>query len=167
MFILIHQICLLDKCIPDLKAMELLFTETEVEQTISWGNFVGKVFFILENIALLILLNFVSVMFVNNMNAKDANILSNFWEFFFFLIFNNWLHVVIFVCPVILLQVCNTAWKVSRYGVFSGPNAGKYGPGKTPYLNTFHAMEYIRHLSHRAWRACQINCLLVNIFPTL
>ena len=33
-----------------------------------------------------------------------------------------------------------TAWKVSKYGVFSGPNAGKYGPEKTPYLDIFHAM---------------------------
>ena len=43
-----------------------------------------------------------------------------------------------------------TAWKVSKYGVFSGPyfpafglnlaslNAGKYGPENTPYLDTFH-----------------------------
>ena len=46
MFILIHQICLLDKWIPDLKAMELLFTETEVEQTISWGNFLLVKFFL-------------------------------------------------------------------------------------------------------------------------
>ena len=27
-------------------------------------------------------------------------------------------------------------WKVSKYGVFSGPNTGKYGPEKTPYLDT-------------------------------
>ena len=34
-----------------------------------------------------------------------------------------------------------------KYGVFSGPylsvfsqNAGKYGPEKTPYLDTFHAL---------------------------
>ena len=50
-----------------------------------------------------------------------------------------------------------TAWKVSKYGVFCGPyfpafglnteylsvfcpNAGKYGPEKTPYLDTFHAV---------------------------
>ena len=33
-----------------------------------------------------------------------------------------------------------TAWKVSKYGVFPGPNAGKYGPEKTPYLGTFHAV---------------------------
>ena len=39
----------------------------------------------------------------------------------------------------------HTAWKVSKYGVFSGPyflvfspNTGKYGPGKTPCLDTFH-----------------------------
>ena len=37
-----------------------------------------------------------------------------------------------------------TAWKVSKYGVISGPyfpvfglNTGKYGPEKTPYLDTF------------------------------
>ena len=40
-----------------------------------------------------------------------------------------------------------TAWKVSKYGVFSGPyfpafglNTGKYGPKKSPYLDTFHAV---------------------------
>ena len=46
----------------------------------------------------------------------------------------------------------NTAWKVSKYGVFSGPylpvfslNTGKYGPEKTPYLGTFHAVEWPTH----------------------
>ena len=29
---------------------------------------------------------------------------------------------------------------MSKYGVFSGPNAEKYGPEKTPYLATFHAV---------------------------
>ena len=36
---------------------------------------------------------------------------------------------------------------MSKYGVFSGPcfpvfspNTGKYGPAKTPYLDTFHAV---------------------------
>ena len=40
-----------------------------------------------------------------------------------------------------------TAWKVSKYGVYSGPyfpvfspNAGKYEPEKTPYLDTFHTV---------------------------
>ena len=33
-----------------------------------------------------------------------------------------------------------TAWKVSKYGVFSGPSTGKYGPEKTPYLDTVHAV---------------------------
>ena len=43
-----------------------------------------------------------------------------------------------------------TAWKVSKYGVFSGPyfpvfglNAGKYGPGKTPYLDIFLAVDLL------------------------
>ena len=40
-----------------------------------------------------------------------------------------------------------TAWKMSKYGVFSGPyfpvlglNTGKYGQEKTPYLDNFHAV---------------------------
>ena len=55
-----------------------------------------------------------------------------------------------------------TAWKVSKYGVFCGPyfsafglnkdryfylsvfspNAGKYGPQKTPYLDIFHTVKH-------------------------
>ena len=31
-------------------------------------------------------------------------------------------------------------WKVSKYGVFSGPNRGKYGPEKNAYLDTFHTV---------------------------
>ena len=53
-------------------------------------------------------------------------------------------------------ELRGTAWKVSKYGVFFwsvfsrirteygeivfSPNAGKYGPEKTPYLDTFHAV---------------------------
>ena len=44
-----------------------------------------------------------------------------------------------------------TAWKVSKNGVSVGPsfpafwlNTGKYGPEKTPYLDTFHAVVYRR-----------------------
>ena len=37
----------------------------------------------------------------------------------------------------------NTAWKVSKYGVISGPNTGKYGTETPPYLDTFHAVETI------------------------
>ena len=40
-----------------------------------------------------------------------------------------------------------TVWKVSKYGVISGPyfpvfspNTGKYEPEITPYLDTFHAV---------------------------
>ena len=34
----------------------------------------------------------------------------------------------------------NTAWKVSKYGFFSGPYTGKYGPEKAPYLDSFYAV---------------------------
>ena len=34
-----------------------------------------------------------------------------------------------------------TEWKVSKYGVISGPNIEKYGPEITPYLDTFYAVE--------------------------
>ena len=48
-----------------------------------------------------------------------------------------------------LYQEIGTAWKMSKYGVFSGPyfpvfspntGTGKYGPEKPPYLDTFHAV---------------------------
>ena len=49
------------------------------------------------------------------------------------------------ISPIIFT---NTAWKVSKYGVFSGPyfpvfGLNKeilYGPEKTPHLDTFHAV---------------------------
>ena len=43
--------------------------------------------------------------------------------------------------------------KGSKYGAFSGPyfpvfgqNIRKYGPEKTPYLDTFHAVDYLRYV---------------------
>ena len=51
-----------------------------------------------------------------------------------------------------MIYVKTSLREVSKYGVFSGPyfpvfglnifslNTGKYGPGKTPYLDTFHAV---------------------------
>ena len=39
-----------------------------------------------------------------------------------------------------LIWYTYTVWNMSKYGVFSGPNAGKYGPEKTPYMDTFHEM---------------------------
>ena len=61
------------------------------------------------------------------------------------------------------LFFCLTAWKVSRYEIFSGPyfpvfrtNTGKYGPEKTPYLDTFHAvrsfLKSIRQLPVWPWK---------------
>ena len=48
----------------------------------------------------------------------------------------------------------NAAWKLSKYGAFSGPyfpifrmNAGKYRPEKTPWLGTFYAV-------YRKYRIC-------------
>ena len=56
-----------------------------------------------------------------------------------------YLHVTSFLIE--WMGVTNTAWKVSKYGVISGPhfpvlspNTGKYGPEITPYLDTFHAV---------------------------
>ena len=37
-------------------------------------------------------------------------------------------------------EIRYTAWKVSKYGVFSGPYFPAFGPEKTPYLETFHAV---------------------------
>ena len=35
----------------------------------------------------------------------------------------------------------NNAWKVSEYWGFSGPYFPVFGPEKTPYLDTFHAVQ--------------------------
>ena len=52
-----------------------------------------------------------------------------------------------------IVIICNklALWKVSKYGVISGPyhsafgvNTGKYGPEIAPHLDTFHAVWYIR-----------------------
>ena len=48
-------------------------------------------------------------------------------------------------CRSAVSVLCIIALKVSKYGVFSGPNTGKYGPEITPSLHTFHAV----HLSRR------------------
>ena len=49
-------------------------------------------------------------------------------------------------CKILLISL-PSAWKVYKYRVFSGPyflvfglNTGRYGPEKTPYLDTFHAV---------------------------
>ena len=72
-----------------------------------------------------------------------------------------------------------TVWKVSTYGVFSGPyfsafglnrrdmeylsvfspNAEKYGPEKTPYLDTFHAVNELVQMFN-----IQIQTLKKHIF---
>ena len=55
-----------------------------------------------------------------------------------------------------------TAWKVSKYGVFSGPNTGKYGPKKTPYLDTFHAV-----YNTLIWDDCHVFLIAVNLITRL
>ena len=63
----------------------------------------------------------------------------------------NWNRIAIFheysKCKLEFVSLSDTAWKVSKYGVFSAryfpvfsPNIGKYKPEKTPYLDTFQAV---------------------------
>ena len=59
-----------------------------------------------------------------------------------------------------------TAWKVSKYGVFSSPyfpvfglNAGKYGPEKTPYLDIFLAVDLLPML---LLLVLLFSCVLLN-----
>ena len=65
----------------------------------------------------------------------------------------------LFFIFIFIFIMFNTAWKVSKYGDFSGPNAGKCGPKKSPYLDIFHAessYEYrhtcsFAHMSYYFW----------------
>ena len=48
---------------------------------------------------------------------------------------------------MVCFRIPCSAWKTSKYGVFSGPyfpvfnpNTGQYGPEITPYLDTFQAV---------------------------
>ena len=62
----------------------------------------------------------------------------------------------------------HTAWKVSKYEIVSGPyfpvfsqNAGKYGPEKTPYLDTFHAVTKLNPiLQIHIYVAIYLKCVL-------
>ena len=56
----------------------------------------------------------------------------------------------------------NTAWKVSKYGVISGPNTGKYGTETSPYLDTFHAVGII--ISNSLQNACVKNIMYIFFF---
>ena len=60
-----------------------------------------------------------------------------------------------------------TAWKVSKYEVFSGPylsifspNTGKYGPEKTRYLDTFYAVHIWWHVYEYEYFIIIIECTL-------
>ena len=71
------------------------------------------------------------------------------------------------VCPLDI-QLRTTALKVSRHGVISdsyfpefSPNAGKYGPDITPYLDTFHAV-YLNLISTSNYQTRSANS---NILP--
>ena len=62
--------------------------------------------------------------------------------------FLNSMSQILFVLFPLGSSKDNTAWKVSTYGVISGPyfpvfglNTGKYGPEITPYLDTFQAVQ--------------------------
>ena len=49
-------------------------------------------------------------------------------------------------------EILRISWKCPNTEIFTtylfvfSPNAGKYGPAKTPYLDTFHAVIYFTHL---------------------
>ena len=63
----------------------------------------------------------------------------------------NWgeVFILMIILVVIKLFATITAWKVSKYVVFSGPHfpvfspsTGKYGQEKALYLDSFHAVYF-------------------------
>ena len=89
--------------------------------------------------------------FQNIEHQLQENILYHFLQVFFFFFFEIFIKLRSIFDP---FKIIYTEWKVSKYGVFSGsyfpkfglnisvfsPNAGKYGPEKTLYMDTFHAV---------------------------
>ena len=45
----------------------------------------------------------------------------------------------------------HTAWKVSKYGVISGPYFPVFGPEITPYLDTFRAVSLPNFGKNKSW----------------
>ena len=92
----------------------------------------------------------------NKIVAKNHGAIRNFLEppIFAKNVFFNSSYFKCLLIPIIFVDTLFTTvfrtqivWKVPKYGVFSGPyfpvfglNTGKYGPEKTPYLDTFHAI---------------------------
>ena len=50
------------------------------------------------------------------------------------------------------LDVNFTAWKVPKYGVFSDPITGKYGPEKTPDWEIFYAVLWLTGKFWKSWQ---------------
>ena len=60
---------------------------------------------------------------------------------------------------------------MSKYGVFSGPyfpvfspNTGKYGPEKTPYLDTFNAVKNLGTIKERGFFCHIVINTVVGLF---
>ena len=49
---------------------------------------------------------------------------------------------------------CNKAWKVFKYGVFSGPYFPVFGPEKTPYLDTLYAVQILLNAHPNVYWVC-------------
>ena len=110
----------------------------------------------------------------NKIVAKNHGAIRNFLEppIFAKNVFFNSSYFKCLLIPIIFVDTLfrtifrtKTVWKVSKYGVFSGPyfpvfglNTGKYGPEKTPYLDTFHAI--------RVYNSANISILDNQMFCT-
>ena len=93
----------------------------------------------------------------NKIVAKNHGAIRNFLEppIFAKNVFFNSSYFKCLLIPIIFVDTLfraifrtQTVWKVSKFEAFSGPyfpafglNTGKYGPEKTPYLDTFHAIK--------------------------
>ena len=60
-----------------------------------------------------------------------------------------------------MVSLSSTAWKVSKHGVFSGPYFLVFGLEKTPYLDTFHAVQ-INPTAKECFQTQSKNNLTVN-----
>ena len=63
-----------------------------------------------------------------------------YFLYFLYLMYFFLLYFLHFSQNIVKYWVTLTAWKVSKYGVFPGPNTGKYVAEKTPYLDIFYAV---------------------------
>ena len=96
--------------------------------------------------------------------SVSVNVPGNFWDLQSSWIFKGNLKNISLM--TIWIHFTFIAWKECKYGVFSGPYFPAFGPEKTPYLDSFHAVFRLSFVVFTRL-TCQIFALILYLFATM